>query len=1031
MTNPYVELDSYNQDVYTMPGFVPERVAPVFEHLTYKYYCQEKVMLASGGDQFQSLTWKIQQPDMSMVARNIKVCIPIRIRARDNRGDTMSMDISDRYPACNTALSSNLQKAFSDIELSINGKIFSVQPARFFSVLDKCYNSKDFMGFPSNHSLKPVANTNLRSRDEFNDTFPVYNNAGQRSGTVTLSSVENRVSRNAFNLAFANGPFIERVRDFQTRLQGKGYWDDVLIFELDVGPFMSRARKRTNMGVPFIRDMYLRMRWDSHQSQFDIDYPPSEMGGYKAPDFPDRTTCTRLLEFGTPVNLAHHRSGHLPTRGWAGGGYSLAITAQPYLSVDYVKMGGLAPSYTLRAFDFRYEKSNMFSLIPSTGENNKNLISSTSLARINTRLTSLPSKVYLYCELADGYKNPFFWGGVTRFCRLKNIKLRINQRTNVVDSQNCTEQELYEQFVLNTSNSLQFPAWRKSPVYVFTQDYFGQPDMLANDGVVNTFEWEAECELTELQIQELVTLHTIMPYHSMGYKLRFAWSNSLNANGRDDTDGQFFDVRLYADYPYNYLDPTGQEAFVLPSAQAPTAIYHSDQELCLLFSEYRDSSRQTNSPLQILGYSNIETLLPHALENLLKPYIFEQSANIAIANVNTEAFLIKSCPRIQYRFDDMYWGIVDITNGTHDAPLVDVNGIYLWYVPQSFLFDFEPSDVYTGEYGSETWAVRKQIFNNLGEIDWAPLPHGPPTVPAVSIMTGMISQRDSRSIPNQRLDPQRVAFNKIFQYPTIPGPRAYPMSDAGIWNVGWHDGGANAAGGQFIQGGVPARPHGDASHVGWQYLNNMQGGQNVAANYRWVCFQAPAGIVDGSGTDPSRNWGQFIAPFAQRGDWDNNQVPVNGDNAKTGSVQFPPNYNFVVGHAGQDRVPSSGITRTIVRCEVEQNCMGTAPINALPQEVFSNAGVPPARFAGNHIRVGLINEPTTASQILKWEMKVLYEYGEGQYVMKKDGSKPEKLDNIVLKQQFNSDPRTQENYSLKAPPSAPKSVSFADGYSQQ
>ena len=171
MTNPYVAQDSYNQDTYTLPGFKPERVDPVFSHITEKYYCQERVVTAD--DQFTSLSWKIQQPDLNMVFRNVKVCIPVSIQPKTRDGGPISPLLSERHPACNLALSAHLQKAFTDISCSINGKIFNVQPSYYQEVLDVCYVAKDFNSFSSNHSLKPNARRDLRNDTEVNNYYPV------------------------------------------------------------------------------------------------------------------------------------------------------------------------------------------------------------------------------------------------------------------------------------------------------------------------------------------------------------------------------------------------------------------------------------------------------------------------------------------------------------------------------------------------------------------------------------------------------------------------------------------------------------------------------------------------------------------------------------------------------------------------------------------------------------------------------------------------------------------------------------------
>ena len=486
MSNPYVAQDSYNQDTYTLPGFKPERVDPVFQHITEKYYCQERVVTAD--DQFTSLSWRIQQPDLGMVFRNVKVCIPVTIQPKDRNGHYINPLLSLRYPACNLALSAHLQKAFTDISCTINGRIFNVQPSYYQEVLDVCYSSKDFNSFSSNHSLKPNARRDIRNSTEVENVYGLRDDNGVlQDYYVQIGNMPSRVTDNAFNLTFANGPYLERVRDFQRVLKGTGTYEDTICFNLQVGPFMDRARKRNNVGVPFIQDFNLRMLWQRAQSEFDVenrdrDEAREANGTNKL--FPDRTICNGLLEFGTPVNLKHAGESALPTDGWPSGGFTIRIVKKPYLQVDYVKMGGLEPSYRLRALEYRYEKSNQFQFtVPGQGAK---LESGKVLARINTRLNSFPSKCYLFAELADGFKHPFFMGGTYRFCKLTDIKLRINQRTDVVNSP--TDAESYEQFKLLTNNSLEKPAWSKSPCYVFSSDFFGQPDMLSGDGVLNTFE---------------------------------------------------------------------------------------------------------------------------------------------------------------------------------------------------------------------------------------------------------------------------------------------------------------------------------------------------------------------------------------------------------------------------------------------------------------------------------------------------------------------------------------------------------------
>ncbi|HIB90490.1 TPA: hypothetical protein EYO57_25445, partial [Candidatus Poribacteria bacterium] len=205
-----------------------------------------------------------------------------------------------------------------------------MQPSYYQEVLDVCYVSKDYTSFSSNHSLKPNARRNLRNEAEVNNIYTVRDAAGEQADPpvhVTIGNMPSRVSDHAFDLSFANGPYIERVRDYQRILKGTGTYDAVICFNLQVGPFMDRARKRNNVAVPFIRDFNLRMLWQRAQSEFDVNYQDTMNPENKL--FPDRTICNGLLEFGTPVNLRHAGESDLPTDGWASGGFAIKITRKP------------------------------------------------------------------------------------------------------------------------------------------------------------------------------------------------------------------------------------------------------------------------------------------------------------------------------------------------------------------------------------------------------------------------------------------------------------------------------------------------------------------------------------------------------------------------------------------------------------------------------------------------------------------------------------------------------------------------------
>ena len=94
----------------------------------------------------------------------------------------MAMAVGSR--ACNIAVAQDAPfSAFSNIEVGINGKVYSEQPQRYGKTLSKCFQSYSEMQFQNNHSLKPICNTlreNIRHR-----TVQVTH----RDGTLTTDYV--------------------------------------------------------------------------------------------------------------------------------------------------------------------------------------------------------------------------------------------------------------------------------------------------------------------------------------------------------------------------------------------------------------------------------------------------------------------------------------------------------------------------------------------------------------------------------------------------------------------------------------------------------------------------------------------------------------------------------------------------------------------------------------------------------------------------------------------------------------------------
>ena len=62
-----------------VPEYQPERSAPIFPQITRKYPCIEDVV--GGTAKFNTLTWKIQQPDRSMVWTSVKLVLPFKMES--------------------------------------------------------------------------------------------------------------------------------------------------------------------------------------------------------------------------------------------------------------------------------------------------------------------------------------------------------------------------------------------------------------------------------------------------------------------------------------------------------------------------------------------------------------------------------------------------------------------------------------------------------------------------------------------------------------------------------------------------------------------------------------------------------------------------------------------------------------------------------------------------------------------------------------------------------------------------------------
>ena len=360
------DFNMYNKVPYNVvvPEFHPEREAPIYPYIVRKYQCQEDLLRVDGGvNQFDRLTWKIQQPDSTMVWTAVKLVMPMEIQAIDGANNPIDMRVSSRLPACNVALSESPMRAFRQTSLSINGKIFSEENV-FRRILDTCYTGTGAQSYGDNHSLKPVVCRNMK-RAAADEDFLLYQANGDVTTNYTKIETDHvTVLDDAFSLLEHNSPFLERARLWQDQLSFDGLsWKGDISSYLELGPFQARNRK-TNTAVPYIQDFFLLLNFDTNPSRFDgIHAPEAHLQTYNLTKA--RAMATKLLEFGTVANLKHHGES-VNVHGAAFAKYfNFKWTAKPYLEITYTKfLQKMNPYYNLRCFEHQLEKSNDFQLAP-------------------------------------------------------------------------------------------------------------------------------------------------------------------------------------------------------------------------------------------------------------------------------------------------------------------------------------------------------------------------------------------------------------------------------------------------------------------------------------------------------------------------------------------------------------------------------------------------------------------------------------------------------------------------------------------
>jgi len=778
----------YNVNV---PEFQPERSAPVFPVVTRKYRCIEDVVTQDYA-RFDTLTWKIQQPDQSMVWQSVKLVLPLEMKAYRIDQDTgvdagnnmpnplaeLDMRVTSQLPACNIAVAESPMGAFRQSSLTINGRIFS-EVNDFRRTLDSCYRGTGPSSYGDNHSLKPVV-----CRDIKKDTLSRYNlktivggqpvdqQIGNRQAFVDVADSVSKTLDSTFSLLEHNGPFLERARKFQDELSYDGKtWTGLITNYLELGPFQARARLG-NTAVPYVRDLHLRLNFDTNPSKFDA------IVGTGMNELP-RASCQvipgKLFEFGTVANLKHFGETINNYKGFIGG-MKLRYTEKPYLEVQYVRyIEPMKSFYNLRCFEHQYEQSNPFNLHAAANTR----VSPTSLQRVTSRLLSYPTKVYLYASLSDSEQYPWGMGNVRRSCLLKNIHCRVNQRPDIVF--NPSQEECYQMFRRHTNSSLEYGSWLKAPIYVFDPVDLGQPDMLANDARLSLMEWDAEISLTPLQIQEQLDMKDKEALIATGYnRAQFDRLNYVPADDGNTYNSEYAVEYDYAGVSADDFDPATRNYGIIIAAE-------EDEDAVDMYWADADGQRVLHNNYQFRD---------------------EYRTGIAGASPTTEIIRCTSVTRAYHFIRGFIWAKVDMANGA-----VLNNKIY--YVPRSFNF----SNVGDHDTLLNKWSALTTIVANDGTITYT-VPQGTINVFQGRIRGGALNNTLINGAAGHRTNGM------------VPGATAFLVDRVhGIDNQ-------NTAGNAAGTPG-PLQPGGD-----YEVAN-----QRTSADHQWVCFRPDAAMVAGTGPD--------------------------------------------------------------------------------------------------------------------------------------------------------------------------------------
>ena len=483
--------------------YQPTRSNPIARRVIRRYHCDQTI---SGSSIFEQLTFSVEQTDEQMVINEMRLCLPLEVRGYryelSEDGTFVKVPVqmnTNTWDASNNiALSQDSPwSAFSDMHISINGKSYSKQYPRFSKMMSQCFQTYSELGFQDDESLKPIANTYLGQSDL--EEYPAYDEDGDEIASVSFE--KRSFEPITFSQQELNSGFSSRRRHFVQGLEEGGKcWKGTISSLFNSAIFNSEARRDGgNDMIPYVKSLYVKAMFDTAPDNIEKQNKLSQM--LELPRY-CRTLPQKLLSFLTPMTASfqfddrdHHRRTY-PM--W----FEMKWTGLPYIEIEWCKLAKplLRPVYKLRAAQYQLDQTLPFHLQSAADLKPRDIRYVST--RIQRDLLSVPNLIYIWATpTRASFADNFCWGSMFRCLDIKNLKIRVNGQTDII--QNPPDHILYKWYKRNTNNVFEYDVWCKNKVIVISPSEIGLREWLENDSRLSTLNIECDVGFSRLMLPEL------------------------------------------------------------------------------------------------------------------------------------------------------------------------------------------------------------------------------------------------------------------------------------------------------------------------------------------------------------------------------------------------------------------------------------------------------------------------------------------------------------------------------------------------